>query len=293
MMNDHHRPSSIRVSPRRVPRRGTALAVVLIAEIAVLTLILNTARHQHLAVDRVETVRAFYAAEAGTAMALRELVVNIDEDGDGTVGSISNDGNPDNDPSFGSAHVSVALSGSESNITLRSDGSSNSAYRRHDLVITGSSGATGNGLIVYRFSSVGDPTSVGDIDWDATPADTSTVTQLNSPEVDTTVAAWPGGPSSHWGQHFVGQITVSVGGTWTFYLESDDGSMMWVDGSIVVDNDGVHTMTTASGSVTLDAGTYDVEVKWFDRSGPQGLIASWSGPGVPAQTVIPPTAFSH
>ncbi|MFO0972966.1 MAG: hypothetical protein U1A27_05955 [Phycisphaerae bacterium] len=53
---------------------------------------------------------ALYAAESGQDMAMREYKSGADYDGDGTAGTISNDGNDGNDPTLvsGSFHVSVS-----------------------------------------------------------------------------------------------------------------------------------------------------------------------------------------
>ncbi|MCX5691866.1 MAG: hypothetical protein NTV94_19085, partial [Planctomycetota bacterium] len=61
---------------------------------------------------RIESLRAFYAAEAGINMSVRELMAGSDEDGDGTIGSISNDGNSSNNPGLsGGATFEVTIAG--------------------------------------------------------------------------------------------------------------------------------------------------------------------------------------
>jgi hypothetical protein len=158
----------------------------------------------------------------------------------------------------------------------------------------GSSGTT-PGLIVYRhaYTGPGEPGSVNDIDWDGSPTSVAVVSCMNYSQDDSGVTAWPGGPSDRWGQRFVGRISVPSNGTWTFYTNSDDGSRLWINGTMVVDNDGQHSMQTRSGTIVLTAGLHDIEVKWYERYVHQGLIVSWSGPTVPSQTVIPASAFFH
>lgn len=79
-------------------------------------------RDQDLMVRRLETTRAFYAAEAGVNMATREIMTGRDEDGDGRIGRISWDGNPANDPVLpGGARVAVgqALVGALTSVESR------------------------------------------------------------------------------------------------------------------------------------------------------------------------------
>src|SRR5262245_5255212 len=68
-----------------------------------------------------------------------------------------------------------------------------------------------------------------------------------------------------------------------FSLESDDGSAMWIDGKLVVDNDGIHPMKAASGQVRLAKGVHRVSVGFFQIGGGAELIVSVQGPGLSHQ----------
>ncbi|MBN1323591.1 MAG: hypothetical protein JW986_06280 [Methanotrichaceae archaeon] len=52
-------------------------------------------------------------------------------------------------------------------------------------------------------------------------------------------------------------------GDYAFRLASDDGSRLFVDGKIVIDNDGVHTTRSVSGNIYLDRGEHFIEVDYF------------------------------
>ena len=70
-----------------------------------------------------------------------------------------------------------------------------------------------------------------------------------------------------------------MSGIYTFYTTSDDGSLLSVDGSQVVDNDGDHGMLLKSGVKALVAGKqYKVEVRYFQKGQGAGLIVQYSGP---------------
>ncbi|MCI0365430.1 MAG: hypothetical protein L0Y44_07890 [Phycisphaerales bacterium] len=117
------------VRPKRIGeghiRRGTAVVAVivtmLIMAIVVVGTVLGTARDQDLTVRRLETIRAFYAAEAGANMAIREIILSVDADADGVIGTISDDGNSANDPTMSSAQVCVTrvVSGPQTILTSR------------------------------------------------------------------------------------------------------------------------------------------------------------------------------
>jgi MYXO-CTERM domain-containing protein len=90
---------------------------------------------------------------------------------------------------------------------------------------------------------------------------------------------------------FWGSVEIPTAGDYTFFTSSDDGSGLSIDGSLVVDNDGLHGITEASGTVTLPAGPHAIRVTYFDQSGGQHLEVNWQGPGI-AKGPIPGTALS-
>ena len=114
-------------------RRGAALVVFVIAlvivQLVVVTTVLNTGRDHTLTVRRVEAVRSNYAAESGLQLGLRELAIGIDEDGDGTVGGISDDGNAANDPVIDGGRVSVVRTDVGLQVELDAAGRSGLARR--------------------------------------------------------------------------------------------------------------------------------------------------------------------
>ncbi len=70
---------------------------------------------------------------------------------------------------------------------------------------------------------------------------------------------------------YTGKFTVTAAGTYSFRLMSDDGSKLYIDGRLVIDNDGVHAPSDASGSVNLTAGSHTIVVEYFQ--GPAVEIA--------------------
>lgn len=146
------------------------------------------------------------------------------------------------------------------------------------------------GLEAEHFISGSSPSVLADINWSATPDYEELVDQINYPS--TSGSFYSGGPTDDFGVRFTGKIDIPTGGTWTFYLNSDDGSDLMIDGATVVNNDGLHGMTEQSGSLSLDAGLHDITARVFERGGGAGIILSWAGPGVSKQ-VVPASAFSH
>lgn len=89
---------------------------------------------------------------------------------------------------------------------------------------------------------------------------------------------------------FDSRISVDVAGAYTFYTASDDGSRLYVNDQLVVDNDGLHPKTEKNGVVTLASGEHDVRVEYFEKTGGDTLEVLWSGPGI-NKAEIPDSAF--
>ena len=85
---------------------------------------------------------------------------------------------------------------------------------------------------------------------------------------------------------FEGKISVASDGEYSFYVNSDDGSKLYVGEQLVVDNDGVHVAAEQSGVVTLVAGVHDVRVEFFEKTGNDQLEVLWSGPGFEKRPVV-------
>jgi len=92
------------------------------------------------------------------------------------------------------------------------------------------------------------------------------------------------------GFDFSGFIHVPKDGVYAFFVSSDDGSRLSIGDTLVVDNDGLHGMQERRGVVALAAGLHSIQVRYFNRTGSDGLAVSWQGPGF-AKKSIPASAF--
>jgi|GEM_PF-5733771 len=88
--------------------------------------------------------------------------------------------------------------------------------------------------------------------------------QLDIPLRDFT-EGFPGYPDlQEWfAVEYEATVRTEQAGTYTFRLESDDGSRLFIDGALVVDNDGLHEMASAEGSVDLAAGEHAMRVQFY------------------------------
>jgi len=91
---------------------------------------------------------------------------------------------------------------------------------------------------------------------------------------------------------WTGVLQVPKAGLYKFYLNSDDGSRLFVDGKQVVDNGSTHPMTEVSGEAELKEGPHDIKVEFFEAEEDAGCILSWEIPDG-TKAVLPASALFH
>ncbi|MBL8755309.1 MAG: alpha-L-fucosidase [Planctomycetes bacterium] len=97
------------------------------------------------------------------------------------------------------------------------------------------------------------------------------------------------GPVSGTGERvafvYKGFLKAPADDLYRFALTSDDGSKLWIDGQLVVDNDGLHGAIEKRGAVGLGKGVHSIEVVWFNQTGGAELGLKWARPGQPFQVL--------
>src|SRR5262249_16570112 len=67
----------------------------------------------------------------------------------------------------------------------------------------------------------------------------------------------------------------------TFFLTSDDGSRLFIDNQLLVENGGVHPALEKSDSISLGAGEHVLRVEFFQGGGGLACRLFWSGEELP------------
>ena len=78
------------------------------------------------------------------------------------------------------------------------------------------------------------------------------------------------------GYRFDGFLQLDVGGRYDFFLKSDDGSKLYVDGEIVVINDALNNTSEEKASLLLDEGFHEIRVDYFHKNGAELLEVSYA-----------------
>lgn len=80
---------------------------------------------------------------------------------------------------------------------------------------------------------------------------------------------------------FDGTIKLDKDGDYLFLIGSDDGSRLWIDEKLVIDNDGIHPFQQKRKKVKMTAGIHTVAVEYFEQGGEEVLQVDFEGPGMP------------
>ncbi|MDI3318202.1 fibronectin type III domain-containing protein [Pinibacter soli] len=119
-----------------------------------------------------------------------------------------------------------------------------------------------------------------------------------SPNVN--IGVRPAGVDDQFGFVWEGYIKIPGSGIYTFGLNSDDGSAMYVNSfynfntPATVNNDGAH----GAGSVITGtynfpaAGVYPIAVSYFEQGGAESIALTWQGSGTGGNVTIPNSAFT-
>jgi putative membrane-bound dehydrogenase-like protein len=91
---------------------------------------------------------------------------------------------------------------------------------------------------------------------------------------------------------WTGLIRCPLDGAYTFYTNSDDGSRLFIDGHLVVDNGGSHALRERQGQIDLAAGEHEVRLEFVEEEGEAACILSWAFEGREKE-VVPADVLFH
>jgi len=126
-------------------------------------------------------------------------------------------------------------------------------------------GKKGYGPHVYEYEEI------GELDWP----------EINVPDQENENPFPDVGKKSLFGMVLYSDLTISQDACYEFILSSDDGSLLWIDKKLVVNNKGDHKMTEVRDTVQIKKGSYTAKI-WYNQVYPTryGFIFDYkySGP---------------
>lgn len=94
------------------------------------------------------------------------------------------------------------------------------------------------------------------------------------------------------GYNLEGYLEVPATGVYTFSLEANDGAVLYLNGKLIIDNDGGHRAQVLDSKIGLKKGLHPIRVDYFQQGLAKSLVLRWEGPDV-ANRVIAAEELFH
>lgn len=113
-------------------------------------------------------------------------------------------------------------------------------------------------------------------------------------DFDTWANSWPKGVFADFTYvRWSGFVRIPLDGEYAFYTEADDGSLLYIDGKLIADNDGSHALDEDYGYLRLKAGRHRIVIDYFQNQYRGAIKVYWKTPGAIAKELIPAEALFH
>lgn len=164
--------------------------------------------------------------------------------------------------------------------------------KNDNSIVFGDSIAISNGLIGKVFLLPDTTTKLPDFDTMQPQANSIYIKQIDIPTQN-----WSAGfPGLHnrfewFGIEYTGNFKPNKPGNYLFKLVSDDGSQLFIDDSLFINNDGVHSTSSVEGKIYLSDSLHSIKLRYFQ--GPRYQLCLqlyWSLNGSP-EKIFPGTDF--
>jgi hypothetical protein len=90
---------------------------------------------------------------------------------------------------------------------------------------------------------------------------------------------------------FEGFVQLDHPGDYNFYSSANDGSWLYVDNKLVVDNSRRSPSGKENNIIRLQQGKYPIKVIYYENSGTESLNVLMKGPGMDKQAIPPIKLF--
>ncbi|MEO0900065.1 MAG: family 16 glycoside hydrolase [Bacteroidota bacterium] len=154
--------------------------------------------------------------------------------------------------------------------------------------------SAGNGAIVHIHKLNGNTNNLSEVKLGPLPNYVGSVSEINaigdgsflSPleELDVT---------NDFYAEFKGYLNIDKANNYLFRILSDDGSQLFIDGNLVIDNDGLHGFDPQEAEVTLAEGKHPFTLKYFQAGGGKGVSFQYIKYGSQSYEVVPASMMSY
>ena len=127
-------------------------------------------------------------------------------------------------------------------------------------------------------------------EWTALPDFSALAPQKSGRVYEITLAALEH-RDDHFAVEFEGYFTIDQAGEYAFFLGSDDGSRLFIDGKALAENDGLHEIREVEGRIRLQRGRHAIRVQYFQGTGWSRLEIFYQPPNGAKQPLLPEMLF--
>lgn len=143
------------------------------------------------------------------------------------------------------------------------------------------------GLFVKLFKLNQSPNSLKQINFNAAPAETAVAGLVDAGPLDFNPF------KDNFALTASGYLYLEKDDNILLQLSSDDGSRLFLDQQLLIENDGPHGMDPKEAEVALRAGYHPLQIDYFQGGGGRGLQLKWARSGSPEFKVIPESNYTH
>ncbi len=93
-------------------------------------------------------------------------------------------------------------------------------------------------------------------------------------------------PENRYSIHWKGWLWIEQPGKYQFATRSDDGSNLYLDGKLLIDNGGLHAIREVAENIRLEAGFHQIDIGYFQGEARDEMAVYWQPPGQ-KRTILP------
>ena len=144
-----------------------------------------------------------------------------------------------------------------------------------------------NGLVVNMYPILGAALSLEGMEISDTPYYSGTIPALHAPN-----EGYMGDVPTNFYVEVTGVLNIEERDNYVIRLVSDDGSRLYLDDQLLIDNDGLHGPEPRDSELILEAGPHPIRVEFFQAGGGAALSLQWAKHGDDGFSVIPNEVFT-
>lgn len=144
-----------------------------------------------------------------------------------------------------------------------------------------------NGLVVNMYPILGAALTLDDMQLSGTPYYSGTIPAVHAPS-----EGYMGSIKTNMYVEITGVLNIEETSNYVLRLVSDDGGRLFLDGELLIDNDGLHGPDPKDSELILEAGPHPIKIEYFQAGGGAALSLQWAKFGDEGFSVIPNEVFT-